>query len=290
MAASVDDLLLTGRRIGITADRRWEEQARLFEARRAEIVHGPTMKTVDLTGSPDLRAATDALLADPPEVLVATTGMGMRMWLAAAVDWKVDAALLAALRSSQVVCRGAKSSSAVKGAGLEVSWRAPGETMAEVVAHVMATYPGRRTALQLFDPDGDEWTEALGATGATVVEVPVYRWLLPVDRGPAYRLIDAAIAGTLDAVTFTSQPAVRHLFRLAADLRPGADDHLRAALNGPVLPACIGPVCAEAALECGIARPVWPEPNRMPAMVRQVTERLAGETPNRPPEPGRFPA
>src|SRR5439155_7246514 len=110
--------------------------------------------------------------------------------------------------------------------------------------------------------------DVAGAGG--LVEVPVYRWLLPEDPAPARRLIDAAIGGRLDAVTFTSQPAVHQLFRLAED----ASGPLLAALNGPVLAACIGPVCAEAATEEGVARIVYPSPPRLPAMVKQVTELL----------------
>jgi hypothetical protein len=34
-------------------------------------------------------------------------------------------------------------------------------------------------------------------------------------------------------------------------------------------------VCAEAAREEGITDPVWPEPNRLTMLVRQVTELLA---------------
>lgn len=255
---------LAGRVVGVTADRRWEEQARLFETRGATVVHGPTMRTVDLTQDPELRRATEALIADPPDVLVATTGMGVRMWLEAADSWGLRPALVDALRAAAVVARGAKSQSALRQAGLEVAWRAPKETMTEVVDHVAGLGAGR-VAVQLFEPDESyEWD------GADVVDVPVYRWLLPHDPEPARALAARVVAGEVDVVTFTSQPAVHHLFRLAAD-----PDGLRAALNGPVLAACIGPVCAAAAHEEGVEHAVWPEPNRLTAMVRQIVE-LAG--------------
>jgi uroporphyrinogen-III synthase len=255
---------LTGRRIGVTADRRWKEQSRLFETRGATVVHGPTMKTVDLTGDPALRAATAIILADPPDVLVATTGMGVRMWLEAAAAWGRREELLQVLGRATTVARGAKSQSALRQAGLEVTWSAPHETMAEVLEHVRGLAPGR-VAVQLFEPDGSyKWD------GAEVVDVPVYRWRLPDDPMPARALATAAVAGELDAVTFTSQPAVHHLFRLAPD-----PDALRDALNGAVLAACIGPVCAAAAHDEGLEEVSWPDPNRLVAMVQQVTERLA---------------
>jgi uroporphyrinogen-III synthase len=207
--------------------------------------------------------------------------MGLRLWLEAAAGWGLGDALGAALGSSAIVARGAKAASAVRRAGLEVAWRAPGETMDEIVDHLAGALagpaPGPRVALQLFEPGDHPSTEALRALAGELVEVPVYRWRLPDDTRPARALIDATIGGHLDAVTFTSQPAVRHLLRIASDA--GRAEALLAALNGPVLPACIGPVCAAAATEVGIEHPVWPEPPRLPAMARQVTQLLGGAVP-----------
>ena len=267
---------LAGRRIGITADRRWAEQADLFRRRGAEVLHGPTMTSVDLSGEDALRQATLALVERPPDHLVVTTGMGLRLWLEAAGGWGVDQALKDALVSSAIAARGAKAASAVRRAGLEVAWRAPRETMEEVVAHLaeVAGEARPRVALQLFDPGQHASTQALRALAGELVEVPVYRWRLPDDLAPALRLVDATIEGRLDAVTFTSQPAVRQLVDIAAE--SGRDRAMVAALNDHVLVACVGPVCAEAARDVGIEEPLWPDPPRLPAMVRQLTERLAG--------------
>lgn len=269
------DAPLAGRHIGITADRRWAEQAALFRRRGAEVLHGATMATVDLSGEEALRRATVALVEDPPEHLVVTTGMGLRLWLEAAAGWDLEGALLQALARTVIVARGAKSASATRRAGLQVAWRAPGETMEEVVDHLsdVAGESRPRVAVQLFDPGDHSSTQRLRALAGELVEVPVYRWRLPDDLGPARRLVDAALEGRLDAVTFTSQPAVRQLVGIAA--ADGKDAALVAALNDGVLAACVGPVCAEAARELGISDPVWPDPPRLPAMVRQITEHLS---------------
>lgn len=269
-----DALPLAGRVIGVTADRRWEEQKKLFGARGAEVVHGPTMITVDLTADAALRRATEALVAAPPDYLVATTGLGMRMWLEAAAGWGLGDELAASIAPARIVARGAKAASALRGAGFDVWWKAPEERMDQVVARLdQEDLTGARVALQLFEPADHPSTTALAARVAELVEVPVYRWLLPGDRAPAEALVERALEGNLDAVTFTSQPAVRHLFRIAEDLGRGED--LRAAFAGGLLAACVGPVCAEAAREEGIADPVWPEPNRLTMLVRQVTDLLA---------------
>lgn len=261
--------------VGITADRRWEEQARLFRDRGGEVVHGPTLRTIDLSDDEGLRAITAALIGQPPDYLVVTTGMGMRRWLEAAARWELDVDLLAALAGrTKVVARGAKAHSAARGAGLEVWWKAPHETMQEIVEHLAAVgVDGARVALQLFDPDGNPSTEVLRAMAAELVEVPVYQWALPDDRGPAEDLVRRVVAGGVGAVTFTAQPAVHNLFRIADGI--GLRDQLRAALNGPVVAACVGPVCATAANDEGVEHPLWPDPPRLPAMVRQVVARLA---------------
>ena len=264
--------------VGITADRRWEEQADLFRRRGIDVLHGPTMRTLDLAGDEALRRATDDLVAVPPTLVVATTGMGMRAWLAAAEGWGRRDELLAALGSAVVVARGAKAASSLRQAGLEVAWRAPGESMSEVLGHV-ASLPEahrRRVAIQLFDPDDHPSTVGLRghvAPGGEVVEVPVYKWLPPADPAPAQRLIDATIGGELAAVTFTSQPAVHFLFSLA-DERGLRGELLAAFEERGVLPVCIGAVCAEAGAEEGLTGMIWPEPFRLPPMVRLVAERL----------------
>ncbi|HEV3495639.1 MAG TPA: uroporphyrinogen-III synthase [Actinomycetes bacterium] len=260
-------------RIGITADRRWQEQALMFAERGVDVMHGPTMRTVDLSQSESLRSATVALADQPPDYLVVTTGMGMKRWLEAAAPWGLHGPLLAALAQARVVARGAKATSAARQAGLDVWWRAPQETMQEIVDHLSAEeLAGARLAVQLFEPEGHPSTEALRGLAGDLVEVPVYQWALPEDRGPALTLVEAALAGDLDAVTFTAQPAVHNLFRLAAE----RGDDLRAAFNeGGVVAACVGPVCASAASEEGVETPLWPDPPRLPAMVRQVVGRLA---------------
>ena len=259
-------------RVGITADRRWEEQARLLTERGAEVVHGPTLRTIDLSRSESLRSATLDLVDRPPDYLVVTTGMGMRRWMEAAAGWALDRPLLASLAPARVVARGAKATSAARGAGLDVWWRAPTETMQEIVDHLAAGgVAGARVAVQLFDPEGHPSTAALRALSAELVEVPVYQWALPDDQGPADALVDAALDGGLDAVTFTAQPAVHNLFRIAGV----RGEDLRAAFNERgVVASCVGPVCASAATDEGIETPIWPDPPRLPAMVRQVTAAL----------------
>jgi uroporphyrinogen-III synthase len=64
--------------VGITGHRRSEEQAEILTRRGAKVVHGPTMSTRLLGDSDRTLAATRAVLDRPVDVIVFTTGLGVR--------------------------------------------------------------------------------------------------------------------------------------------------------------------------------------------------------------------
>jgi uroporphyrinogen-III synthase len=257
---------LAGITVGITADRRRDEQAELLRRLGANVLHGPTVRTLPLAHEEGAADATRALIAQPAAVLVATTGMGMRGWFAVAESIGLDEQLVDALRGAEIVVRGPKAAGAIVAADLPVAWRAPSEQGAEMLERLLDHgVRGRRIAVQRDGSPEPLFARALSAAGADVVDVPIYRWTEPNDATAALRLIDAAIAGRLDAVTFTSSPAVWNIAGIA--WRTGRGEALLTALNGPVTVACVGPVCAEAAQGIGIDRVVQPRRGRLGAMV-----------------------
>lgn len=265
---------LEGFVVGVTADRRWEEQAELLSRRGATVVHGPTITTLYLASDENLHRATLALIDDPPDYLVATTGIGIRAWMDAAATWGVADDLTAALENSRIVARGPKATAALQISGLNAWQKSPTEQMAALVDILMAEpLAGRRVALQEYGMESPELVEALTAAGATVMPVPVYRWRIPTDPEPARRLANAARSGQLDAITFTSAPAVHNLFAMAGNEEE--TDQLRAAFNGSVTAACVGPVCAEAALQLGINDPLTPPTGRLGLLVRALGNHLS---------------
>lgn len=265
---------LDGFVIGITADRRWEEQAELLSRRGASIVHGPTITTLYLASDEHLRQATMSIIEEPPDYLVATTGIGVRAWLDAATTWGVEKALIAALRRARIVARGPKSAAALQIAGLGVWQKSPTERM-DALVEILLAEPlcGRRVALQEYGMESPELVAMLSDVGAEVLPVPVYRWRLPTDPEPARRLARAACAGQLDAITFTSAPAVHNLFTVAGT--PQEVEELRGALNGGVVAACVGPVCAEGARQEGLTDPLTPSIGRLGLLVRALGDHLS---------------
>ena len=183
---------LDGFTVGVTADRRWDEQAELLQRRGATVVHGPAIRTLPLVSDPRLLAVTEELVAHPPDVLVANTAIGVRAWLSEAESHGRGDALVDALRRARIVARGPKAAGAVHAAGLDVAWRAPTETLDELRDRLLADgVAGARVAFQRDGDDAGEGTEGAGgvegggdgpglagrlrAAGAEVVEVPVYR-------------------------------------------------------------------------------------------------------------------
>jgi uroporphyrinogen-III synthase len=264
---------LEGFVVGITADRRAEEQADLLTRRGARVVHGPTIRTVPIGAEDALRRATEDVIAHRPDFVVANTGIGVRGWVTAAATWGWEDELTDALAGSRVVARGAKGAGAMASIGVDVWWRAPSESLREVLARLLEEpLDGATVAFQLHGGDSPEFAAALRAAGAQVVEVPVYRWEKPEAPDGARALVGKVCSGDVDAVTFTSAPAIEHFFEIA---RADAHDHdVRAALNERVVAAVVGPYCAEAARAHGLVDVVEPVAARMGSMVRALTERL----------------
>lgn len=258
--------------VGVTADRRWREQADLLERRGATVVHAPTVATAFLVDDERLRAATEAVVADPPAYLVATTGMGMRAWLQTAAHWDLGTRLREALAAhTRIVARGPKAAAALAEAGLAVWQRSPNEQMGPI-ADILAAEPlaGRTVAVQEYGLSNEPFNAAVARAGARVVAIPVYQWRVPDDTGPARDLVSAACRGAVGAVTFTSAPAVHNLFAIAGE---SAVD-LRAAFNTSVVAACVGPVCASAAYQEGVLDPLAPEVGRLGLLVRALSDRF----------------
>jgi len=269
--------VLEGYTIGITADRRWQQQADLLTRRGAVVIHGSTMATQYLAETSALLDATE-VVAGGVDYTVVTTGIGVRAWFEAAETAGVAEKLRRAVYAFRILCRGPKAAAALQVAGVASVPVAKSESLERLLDPVLGS--GLRGATVAFQHHGSAdatWVQRLTAAGATVIEVPVYRWGRPPSDAPVVRLIRSVCAGEVDAVTFTSAPAVTNLLRIAAD--HGLDRPLRDSFNqGDVMAACVGPLCAAGARHEGIEAPVAPEVGRLGLLVRAVTDRLAGRS------------
>ncbi|KUN01481.1 bifunctional uroporphyrinogen-III synthetase/response regulator domain protein [Streptomyces yokosukanensis] len=234
---------LAGFTVGVTAARRADELGALLQRRGAAVLHAPALRIVPLADDGELLAATKRIIAQVPDVVVATTAIGFRGWIEAADGWGLGEQLLGRLRDAELLARGPKVKGAIRAAGLTEEWSPSSESLAEVLDRLLEEgVDGRRIAVQLHGEPLPGFVESLRAGGAEVVPVPVYRWMPPEDITPLDRLLDATVARAVDALTFTSAPAAASLLSRAEDR--GRLPELVAALSHDVLPACVGPVTA----------------------------------------------
>lgn len=271
-----EDQPLAGRVVGVTAHRRAEDQIAALERRGARVLHAPALRVEPVGEDAGLAEASRALFETRPELVLLTTGYGLRRWHDAAVAQGFDADLLVCLRESAVYVRGPKGRGAVRGLGLQDAGMAADETTQGLVDLVLAEHggdlSGRTVGLQLHGIADVAQRRRLTDAGARVLTVTPYRWAPADDAGQVPVLVREAAAGRVDAVTFTAAPAVDALFSTAEEL--GLHEELLAAFRGGMLAATVGPVTAAPLEELGID-PLVPERFRMGAMLKQLTDALA---------------
>ncbi|UXA07541.1 uroporphyrinogen-III synthase [Mycobacterium sp. SMC-2] len=272
-----DTLPLTGYRIAVTSARRSEELCALLSRQGAEVCSAPAINMIALPDDDELHRNTEALIAEPPDILVAHTGIGFRGWLAAAEGWGLVNPLIAALSSSRVVSRGPKATGALRAAGLHEEWSPDSESSQEVLEYLQKSgVAGLRVAVQLHGA-ADAWDpfpEFLGGlrlAGAEVVPVRVYRWK-PTPLGGTFDQLVMGIAGRqFDAVTFTSAPAAAAVLERAREL--DVEEQLLAALRSDVHAMCVGPVTSKPLIRKNVPTSS-PERMRLGALARHVAEEL----------------
>lgn len=268
---------LTGYRIAVTSARRSEELCALLRRHGAEVFSAPAISMIALPDDDELHRNTEALIAGPPDILVAHTGIGFRGWVAAAEGWGLATELIDALSSARVVSRGPKATGALRAAGLREEWSPESESSQEVLEYLLQSdLSGKRIAIQLhgaadgWDPF-PEFIAGLRSAGAEVVPIRVYRWM-PVPLGGEFdQLVTGIARRQFDAVTFTSAPAAVAVLERSREL--DLEDQVLDALRTGVHAMCVGPVTSRPLIRRGVPTSA-PERMRLGALARHIAEEL----------------
>jgi uroporphyrinogen-III synthase len=266
---------LAGFRVGVTSDRRSDDLISALERRGAQVLHAPALRLAPHDQDAALLRQTQELIATRPEVVMITTGYGMRRWLEVADAAGLGAELTTVLDDATILARGPKAVGAVRAAGLEDAQASEHVTTASMVEDMIdAGLVDRRVAIQLHGYTDEVQLGRLREVSALVLTVTPYRWVHPAATDGLHRLIDAACARQLDAVTFTSAPGAGAT--LAAAREMGQLAELIDALQGDVIAAAVGPLTA-APLEDMGARVMTPDRHRLGALIRLVCDTLSAE-------------
>ena len=268
---------LAGYRVAVTCARRSDEFCALLRRHGATVGRAAAITMVPLPDDNELHRNTEALIARPPDIVIATTSVGFRGWIAAADGWQLGGPLTAALSGARIMARGAKASGAVRAAGLPAEWSPNTDSSRELVQYLrQSRIAGCRIAVQLhgateaWDPF-PEFLDELRSAGAEVVPIRVYRWR-PVPAGGDFdQLITQIAQRQFDAVSFTSAPAVVATLMRAGDL--GISDQLLNTLRRDVRAMCVGPVTAQPLVRLGVPTSS-PKRMRLAALARHIAEEL----------------
>ncbi|WP_345714079.1 uroporphyrinogen-III synthase, partial [Kineococcus glutinatus] len=134
----VDARQLLGVTIGVTSDRRSDDLIATFTRRGAQVLHAPSMRIVPLAEDEQLLRDTLDVIADPPDIVLITTGIGLRGWVEAADAAGTAPQLLAALGRARLLARGPKARGVIRANGLTDEWSASSEQTSEAVEHLLA--------------------------------------------------------------------------------------------------------------------------------------------------------
>jgi len=270
---------MAGLRVGVTAGRRGAELVEALTRLGAGVVWSPTVEVLPAPATAVQRQTELALDARPAWVVVAT---------AEALDRWIDGArqaqpqVLDLLTGSKVAARGAKATGACRAHGVLSVLTSPTERGVDLARLVVDLADSGDHVAVVVDGSGSPRVVAeLESAELAVHVVAPYRCGVPTATGPApdpnrcvpaAELLRALGAGELDAIAFTSAPAVEGLFALAVS--SGQEVAVHEALTGAgprrVLVAAIGPATAEALERRGIGVSVCPLQPRISALANAL--------------------
>ena len=264
---------LDGMRVATLEARMTGALASMISKRGGEPVCAPALREAPLDCADDVGYLLDRLAGNSIDVVVFQTGVGARALFAEADRQSRLDELLDALRSITTVCRGPKPTAALRQAKVQVSTgiAAPYTTKELLDALIDLPVRGKRLMALQYGERNAALMSALRDECESADELCLYEWQLPDDVSPMESLIDELLDGRVDVITFTSQVQIRHLYQVAAANDVPQSD-LSDALNERTIVCAVGPTCAAALADVGVATDTQPEYPKMGHMVNALAE------------------
>ena len=268
---------LDGMRIATLEARMTGALASLISKRGGEPVCAPALREAPLDCADDVRYLLDKLESGSLDVMVFQTGVGARALFKEADNQGRLDFLLDSLRGITTVCRGPKPTAALRQVDVQISVGVDAPYTTNELLETLTALPvrGKRLMALQYGERNAALMSALREQCEAVDELCLYEWQLPDDISPMVALIEDLLGGRVDVITFTSQVQIRHLFQVA--LANGvAEDTLSDALNAKTIVCAVGPTCAAALADVGVATDTQPDYPKMGHMVNTLAEYVGG--------------
>ncbi len=288
------NLPLDGLTIAITGSRRANELAHLVTNLGGRPYIAPTIAIqAPNTMKTGIRQFIAEVLERKIDLVLVMTGPGIQAILDESKRINREQQVLEALRQIPLSARSGKPQQVLARHGINQNVTLPPHETVEACFELALAHnvSAKRVAVIWHGTSSDEQVERLQTAGARVLEFSTYQYSDEFDRNGTelleslgyksvepnirkiFELIENLVKGDVDAVTFTSPPAVDNLFDIAAE-HDCAED-LRKALNN-VVTVAIGPTTKLTIEKYGVHVKVVPDTYKMgpmmTALVRYVEQ------------------
>jgi uroporphyrinogen-III synthase len=265
---------MRGRKVAVLESRLGKQLVDLVAQRGGVPFHAPALAELPDLDPQQIRELVRSLEKSPAKLALFQTGVGTRALFAATDALGLTATFLNLLAKTIVAVRGPKPTGALRARGVRIDRSAAEPFTTHEVLEAVKDLPlqGERVIVQRYGVVNVELDRALEARGASVAEIPTYRWSLPPDTGPLAELIGALERGEMHAAVFTNAEQVRNLFAVAARLNK--TEALQHSLNRTLV-ASIGPVASAALRDAGVAVGLESSPPKLGALLSSLDAALS---------------
>jgi len=284
---------LRGLTVAITGSRRASELARIVESFNGRPYIAPTVGIEANLTKPNeaIIEFINKIIKQDAKYVIFMTGPGVFSLMSIAKSFGMEERLIASLQKVTIVARSIKPQMTLKKYGIRVDLVPQDNTLKGIskllkdrgiVGKTIAIlwhgeeYPiklreelYKAGAANIIEASTYRYSFELKSDGASILNSMGFRFLAPHEE-KVVKLVEDIIGGNIDAITFTSPPSARDLFKIADVHRMSGS--LKDSLNTSVIVAAVGPSTKEALKENGIDVDVMPQVFKMGSMVKSLSD------------------
>jgi uroporphyrinogen-III synthase len=277
-------------RIVITGSRRATELARLITNFGGIPCIVPTVGIeISQEVSTDIEIFVNKILEEKMDYVIFMTAVGVYLIMSTAERLGLKDRLVEALNQVIIICRSSKSKYALASHRINTNI-VPHENTANGIAESLKNYliNSKKVGIVWHGSTSAVLRDLLQKCGAQVFECSVYGYSPDLKKSGAeflktmgfnyktpeeekiVEVLQEITKGAIDAITFTSPPAVNQLFKIAE--RYNEKESLQVSLNGKIIVVAVGPSTYKALAENGVKVDVMPHIYKMGPMVKALRD------------------
>jgi uroporphyrinogen-III synthase len=278
--------------VAITGSRRASELAHLITSFGGRPYLAPTVGIeVRQDMSKEVEFFINKILEERIDYVVFMTGPGVYSLMSTAKNLGLEKKFAEALQNTIVIARSLKPKIALANHRVKTDI-IPEENTAEGIAKLLKSFSmaDRKIAIlwhgsyspliknelssvgaKVFEASTYRYSLELKESGARILEMMGFKYISPDER-KVLKLVEDIGKGLVDAITFTSPPSARDLFKVAEAYY--LKEPLQYHLNKDVIVVAVGPSTMKAIEENYVHVDVMPEVYKMGAMIKSLSDYL----------------